>query len=321
MDSFLQRIFFYLLSIGVGTLVAGVSASGQSPMVNSADTFQLLKSYQVRSTENNYSGIFIIDSSEGAMPFRVHHSANKTLISSIEGLIYDIQMTDTLRAIYTKNAAAEILPLQYDALLWPSITLDDKSKALFQFERRKTHRVCNRQAEVIVLTPLASDKYSLRLYLDPATGLMLKKDILDKQGELIESYTFVMLDVGHTSESMTRSRLSKTESHQNEVSLSPRSPEQPLSPIALGMLPQGFMQTDISHDAGDWVIGFSDGIFHATVFLSLAGSEQACPQKDNVFGSFSAFCRTLTLDKKYYQVMVTGNLPLQTVKKMAESIH
>jgi sigma-E factor negative regulatory protein RseB len=56
--------------------------------------------------------------------------------------------------------------------------------------------VAGRRAQVLLLAPRDELRFAQRLWLDQASGLMLRADVLDARGEVLESSSFSEIDIG-----------------------------------------------------------------------------------------------------------------------------
>ncbi len=67
--------------------------------------------------------------------------------------------------------------------------------ARYRIEVLGTARVAGREAEVLAISPLDDYRYGYRFHLDRATGLPLKSDLIDPQGEAIQQLLFTSIDL------------------------------------------------------------------------------------------------------------------------------
>jgi len=66
----------------------------------------------------------------------------------------------------------------------------------YHIEVRGAARVAGRDASVLMIRPRDQLRYGYQFYLDRATGLPLKSDLIDAQGEAIEQLLFTSIDLG-----------------------------------------------------------------------------------------------------------------------------
>src|SRR5206468_1885843 len=59
-----------------------------------------------------------------------------------------------------------------------------------------TGRVANRPAQQLVIKPKDAYRYGYQLWADKATGLLLKADLVDSNGKIIEQFMFTQLNSG-----------------------------------------------------------------------------------------------------------------------------
>jgi len=66
----------------------------------------------------------------------------------------------------------------------------------YHIEVRGAARMAGRDASVLMIRPRDQLRYGYQFYLDRATGLPLKSDLIDAQGEPIEQLLFTSIDLG-----------------------------------------------------------------------------------------------------------------------------
>ncbi|AUB80948.1 MucB/RseB C-terminal domain-containing protein [Candidatus Thiodictyon syntrophicum] len=66
----------------------------------------------------------------------------------------------------------------------------------YHIEVRGAARVAGRDASVLMIRPRDQLRYGYQFYLDRATGLPLKSDLINAQGEAIEQLLFTSIDLG-----------------------------------------------------------------------------------------------------------------------------
>jgi sigma-E factor negative regulatory protein RseB len=59
-----------------------------------------------------------------------------------------------------------------------------------------TERVTGRLAQLVIIKPLDQYRYGYRLWADTGTGLLLKADVLDTAGAIVEQFMFTQVDIG-----------------------------------------------------------------------------------------------------------------------------
>jgi sigma-E factor negative regulatory protein RseB len=117
----------------------------------------------------------------------------------------------------------------------------ERLRAHYDLRLLGTDLVAGRRAQVLLLAPRDELRFAQRLWLDQASGLMLRADVVDARGDVLESSSFSEIDIGVRPQAQSiRSAMRQTAGWQR-VSL-PSVPVQLESEgWKLGPLPAGFL--------------------------------------------------------------------------------
>jgi sigma-E factor negative regulatory protein RseB len=84
-----------------------------------------------------------------------------------------------------------------DALSNPLRTVSqERLRAYYELRLLGPDLVAGRRAQVLLLAPRDELRFAQRLWIDLASGLMLRADVLDARGEMLESSAFSEIDIG-----------------------------------------------------------------------------------------------------------------------------
>ena len=72
----------------------------------------------------------------------------------------------------------------------------DGLKSHYQFEMGGTERIAGRTAREVRVVPLDEFRYGYRLWADTESGLLLRSDLVDDAGGIVEQYLFVDIQIG-----------------------------------------------------------------------------------------------------------------------------
>ena len=176
-------------------------------------------------------------------------------------------------------------------------------------------RVAGKNAQQILIHPRDAYRYGYRLWIDEASGLPLKSDLLDETGEAIEQIMFTSLSVFEEINPehlrhMDVPDIAETPQH-NDISGKSR--------WSTDLMPEGFLMTahgmrpeENGHVVEHMV--FSDGLASFSVYIEPTVGETL--NGASRMGSISAF----GMRKGEYQITVVGEVPEATVRQVAESM-
>ena len=193
----------------------------------------------------------------------------------------------------------------------------------YEFALGERERIADRPAQVIKVMPRDSYRYGYRLWVDIQTGLLLRTDMLDDAGNIIEKYMFVEIAVGTPIDD------SELEPRTAKESLTwfgidpPAADAADTAPMAWdsASLPPGFMLSYSINRRGpmnaDMVEHhvYSDGLSSVSIFVKASSDEESGIGLSRM-GAVSAFVRRI----EDYVVTVVGEVPSTTVSMIAEGV-
>ena len=224
------------------------------------------------------------------------------------------------RTVLVLKSAQPTLPLNVPQL-------DAQWSEHYDVRQVATARVSGHRVRVIAVTPLDALRYGYRVWIDDATAMPLKTQLLDSRGTVLEQILFTELTLPvHIADADLRPAIDARGYHwvrQQEASAPRALPAAAPLPLAwqVGSLPAGFhmtasgLQTFSSGPAQHLV--FSDGLASVSVFI------QPTHTGDNVhfeeaatLGTSSAYSTLIS----GYRITAVGEVPPQTVRAIVQSI-
>jgi sigma-E factor negative regulatory protein RseB len=179
-------------------------------------------------------------------------------------------------------------------------------------------RVAGIECQLMTLEPKDSARYGYRLWVDRATGLLLKAQTLNEKREVIEQIAFSDVRIG---ERIERSKLrpawsiegwSVQRSEYHTADLAQKGWSVPV--------PDGFRKTrEVERriaGADALQIVFSDGLATVSVFIEPNSKDKPAADEVNHLGPTSAYSRRVGESL----VTVVGEVPPSTVRAVAASV-
>ncbi|MCH2039516.1 MAG: MucB/RseB C-terminal domain-containing protein [Saccharospirillaceae bacterium] len=191
-------------------------------------------------------------------------------------------------------------------------------------------RIAGRATQKVLLSPQDRYRYGYRLWLDEDSGLLLRSDLVDAQGRVLERFQFAEIDIGQAIPSaafepeISGHRVVPHTTAQESSQSKTQTPEWQLS-----WVPRGFMETasqvrrigsadDV--DGSLTTLMYTDGLAAITLFVDQADEKQIMSGLSQQWGPTSAVVRYLTTDTGKYRIAVVGEVPLMTAEKIAASV-
>lgn len=203
---------------------------------------------------------------------------------------------------------------------FPTLSSASPDEILQRYEAKlgPVERVAGLDAQALALDPRDNLRYAYRLWLDRATGLLLRAQTLNERKEVIEQISFSDVRIG---ERIDRSALksrwatdgwSVVRSEYRQADLAKQGWIVPT--------PDGFRRTKEvvrrMHAADAMQVVFADGLATISVFIEPNSAITDPPASVRVYGPTSAFSRRVS----EALVTVVGEVPPGTVRAVAQSV-
>jgi len=288
--------------------------------------------------EASYDGVFSYYSGDDLSTLRVVH----TIVNGVqrERLVH---MNGAPREIVRTGDAVECILQPGDEMLELENSIPSGpfarafSKAFegisdhYELSLNGTDRVANRQAVRLAVTPRDEQRYGFRLWLDRATGLLLRSELVDTKGKKLEIFEFATIKVGgpiseqdlapEFGAGALKTQLS-LESTQSEATLVKRRVNwQPhWVPDGFTMASWDIRRTPSSAKSVDTLM-YSDGLAMFSVFIEempAAGATKVVSRS----GATVAVSEVVRGGPKdaHRLVTVVGEIPTATAQRIAQSI-
>lgn len=279
----------------------------------------------------NYDGVFVYHRADQLESMRlIHRYADDTeteRMISLSGPAREVIRVGSLVTCLSvdepdsatdKNPSRDIIGIGFSAPV-------EKLRGSYSFAIDGKDRVAGRAALVVAVSPRSPDRYAYRLWLDEQTHLLLKSAILDVNGHALEQVQFTHLEVSDqiSSELLKPGIQGTAFQWRTDADAAAGG----TAPVVLpdwqpGWLPTGFefkessgQQAHEGVEATSHLI-YSDGLSMVSVFVATIADDKQALQGESSRGAVNAYSR---LDAKH-QITVVGEVPLSTLKRIAESV-
>lgn len=193
----------------------------------------------------------------------------------------------------------------------------------YRFELGDMDRVAGRSARQISILSLDGYRYGYNLWADEETGLLLRSDLLDSDGGVIEQYMFVEIRIGDVPDEKLQAVTAKQDLEWFGNGKPQWAVDEQPSAWRIERLPPGFIQSrhifrmspmnsrPVEH------LVFADGLASVSTFIKAAAAPgRSAAQGPSGMGSIHVFSRNVD----GYQVTVMGEVPAATVKFIADAV-
>lgn len=185
----------------------------------------------------------------------------------------------------------------------------------YNFGMHGVGRIANRSAVRVSVSPKNRDRYGYQLWLDEETGLLLRSNLVNN-GRVLELFQFTDIRIG---EPLEQALLTATIQGENVFQHDLLTPDnliaKNISPPGweVKWMPRGFRQVIAPNGSG---MVFSDGVATMSVFVEKR-DRNSLGEVQTTVGGTVVFSRPMGSND---QITVVGEIPIDTAKRVAESV-
>ena len=312
-------------------LVLSLLASSAMSAANTQDAQSLLAKMSDSAQSLSYQGEFVYQQGGHLETLSVIHRAAEQSRPQSERILYlDGAPREVIRAgneLFLSHHNGGVTQLQHGPLV-PMLDRFQSGVSGDHYDVRIVgiDRVAGRETYLLVVVPKDKFRHGYQLWLDRQSSLLLKSELIDSQGMIIERLQFTSLDIGPLSDD-AQSHLEQrpNEVDSNVVVNNQSNPAQAPMSWEAGWLPEGFelhsravRSSPVSEHAVD-ALTFSDGVASFTVFVE-PDETGLLSQASEKIGALSAVAKIYREGDQYFHVTVMGDIPLGTAERVAVSV-
>lgn len=315
-----MRRFFAAAALAA---VAGMSSAASTEGPDAA--FAWLQKMAQASHRLNYSGVFVYQREDRVETARIVHLVDES--GEHAKLVYldgppreTYRINDDVLCLLPDGKTA-LLDKSRARKLFPTLLPERINELGASYEARLAGRgrVAGRETQVVVLSPRDAYRYGHTFWADTETGLMLRAGVWQKEGEMVDRFSFTQVDIGGAvRRSEVRPQLAGRHVIQHDPSHSLDGAVDPGWKVA--SVPPGFRRISAmkrtlpGQEAAVNHIVYSDGLAAVSIFIEPArtATERGLSQR----GALNVYTR-LVAD---HDVKVLGEVPAATVRLIGNSI-
>jgi sigma-E factor negative regulatory protein RseB len=154
--------------------------------------------------EHNYTGTFVYRHGDQIEAMRIVHRARngkpRELLTSLNGVAREIIRNDRDVVCYLPDRNSVVVEHRktsdksFPALLPKRL---DRVTRNYTLMLGGMNRIADRKAQMVVVKPHDRYRYGYHLWADRKTGLLLKSNLVDPQGHIIEQFMFTNISIDH----------------------------------------------------------------------------------------------------------------------------
>lgn len=314
------------------TLAVGLSVWAGGGVAADADARLWLERMAEGAQSVNYIGSFIYQRGARVNAMRIVHAAGergeREKLSSLSGPMREVVRDN--RAVTCILGDQQSVMVNKSRPRPPSPAMFPKDidgiERYYRFVLDGTDRVAGRPCQVVALVPRDIYRYGRKLCLDEDRNLLLRSELTDNQGQVIELVMFTEIEFPETIDDdafktdMDEKGFRWVRQPDADESPAPVSADD--SAWAIGAVPDGFALMDyMRHHMGQepqpvdhWIFG--DGLASVSVYVEMAKPGENAYSGVSSRGGLNAFGSM----HDGYHVTVVGEVPLATLELIGKSV-
>lgn len=315
LTGFIFLTVFFLAGFLANTAIAG-------------DVSDLLKKMTTASEDLNYQGVFVMRKSDTLTTMRVKHGADSRGVwESLESLNGEtrkvVRVNEEVISIYPNRKLLTVSHNKDKASLHPTLPENlEKLEAYYKISRLEDERIADHEAAVLDVKPNDNYRYGYRYWLDTDTGMLLKCDLLNENGAVVEQMMFTMLEYLPQAPALAFSAVDSKDYKARGYKVRQLDYGRVAVENAdwhVTKLPRGFMLTQSSERKSKGAemqhLVYSDGLASVSVFIERGRKSHHRLDGVSSMGALNAYGAR----SGEYFITVMGEVPASVVMQIAQS--
>ena len=285
---------------------------------------EIVSGMSAADNRSNYEGIFVLRKSDKMMAMHVVHGVDdRGVWESMESLNGEarkiVRHNNEIISIYPERKLVTVSKMGDKPGLHPILPENlDKLGNYYTVNQMGEERIAGRDTSVLNVMPKDDYRYGYRYWLDNETRVLLKCDLLDENGSIVEQMMYTAFH-NHASVPPTAFTVPELKGYTRQT-LDKSSGKQADLGWRVTNMPQGFMLTQSTVREADknrsLHLMYSDGLASVSVFIEAAGSSKHRLAGSSNMGALNVYGK----QKDGVQITVMGEVPEATVVAIAESM-
>jgi sigma-E factor negative regulatory protein RseB len=285
---------------------------------------EIVSGMSAADRSSNYVGTFVLRKSDKMMTMQVVHGVDdRGVWESMESLNGEarkiVRHNNEVISIYPDRKLVTVSKMGNKPGLHPTLPENlEKLANYYSINQLGEDRIAGRETSVLNVQPKDDYRYGYKYWLDNETRVLLKCDLLDEKGEIVEQMMYTSFN-NHSEvpssafnipdlDGFTRQSLDRNSGKQADIGWRATN------------MPQGFMLTKSSirgdGDNESLHLMYSDGLASVSVFIEKGANSPHRLVGASRMGALNAFGKEVN----GAQITVMGEVPEATVAAIAESM-
>ena len=320
-----RKHLHHVVSIVLLTIVPAVAAHASEDTDDAR--FWLNKMSEAMSSKS-YKGNFVYQGLNEMMAMNIVHTIDeqgeRERLISLNGeqgeVIRDHQGVTCIfphlrPVVLDKRGFSQVFPVSMIDVL-------DAKRNLYAVSIRRGHQIAGRITRILTIRPRDKYRYGYRLWVDEDTGLLLKSQLIDSGGKVLEQLMYTSIDIyDKAPETLRQAIPSDLVTTQEDSGMTAETVSEPDDHAwQVEHLPEGFLLAEYHnvHPSQkrkfDHLV-YTDGLASVSVFIEKRDDKASFLGASHM-GAVTAYGSMIN----EHQVTVVGEVPLETLRIMSGSV-
>lgn len=297
---------------------------------NTDDPRYWLNKMSEAMSSKSFKGTFVYQGYNGMVAMNVIHitdeNGTRERLISLNGAQGEVirgrqgvtcKLPNVSPVVLDKRGFSQVFPVKMIDVL-------DQRRNLYEVSTTKAHQVAGRETQVVSIKPTDQYRYGYRLWVDRETGLLLKSQLIDNKGQRLEQLMYTSVEIYDTAPEVFRQLLPPEtvvpEQEDPGNMLRQAEAEREDHGWQVEHLPEGFSLAEYNRVRPDMNKNFehlvyTDGLVSISVFIEKRNTQPVFFGASHM-GAVTAYGSM----KDEHQVTVVGEVPLETLQIMSDSV-
>lgn len=288
------------------------------------DVSNIVSGMSAADKRSNYEGIFVLRKSDKIMSMHVVHGVDdRGVWESMESLNGEarkiVRHNNEIISIYPGRKLVTVSKVGDKPGLHPILPQNlDKLGNIYTVTQLGSDRIAGRDTTVLDVKPKDNYRYGYKYWLDNETSVLLKCDLLDETGDIVEQMMYTAF-YDHSEVPPSAFKIPDLSGYTRQTVDKNQGKQASIGWRATRM-PQGFMLTKSTarsgKDSKSLHLMYSDGLASVSVFIEPGETSSHRLAGASTMGALNIFGKQLN----DMQITVMGEVPEVTVAAIAESM-
>lgn len=326
-----RRCWLGLGGFGLLGLCGSAVRAAAAPAEPASVLVQWLSRVQDAAANRNYQGTLVFTAGGSVSSSRVAHFCEGTQryerVEMLDGQVRQVlRHNDDVRVLWPRTRLA-VVEQRDPVSAFPALgPVDARVADAYELRLGAVERVAGHDAQSLRVTPRDNLRFAQALWVEPASGLLLRADVLGPRGETLESSAFTDLVIGARPQPQTvLGPMRKLEGFRVLRPAGGRTQLEAegwtMGRVAPGFAPVGCVKRPLDPSADDPTplqvlqAVYADGLTHISVFI-----ERHDPARHKPMRTATGATHTLAQQQGDWWVTVVGEVPMVTVEQFAAAL-